>query len=87
MRERDGFDEIDVKDTKELTRVQLIKIGKRLKELRTNNGLSLNDISFYLFSNITTVDSLERGRVKNVTLLTLSKFSVFYGVPITELFN
>lgn len=87
MRERSKFDEIDVKNTKELTKEELVNIGKKLKELRVDNGLTLNDVSFFLYSNITTIEKLEKGYLSNVTLLTLSKFSVFYGVPIKELFN
>ncbi len=80
------FDEISVPEAEKLTKEQLLYIGKKLKELRITNNLTLNDIGFYLYSNISTVEKLELGKAGNVTLLTLMKFSVFYDIPIKEFF-
>ncbi len=81
------FDEISVLEAERLTKEQLILIGKKLKELRVINNLTLNDVGFYLYSNISTVEKLELGKAKNVTLLTLMKFSVFYGIPLKDFFE
>ena len=83
---RNDFDEISVKETKELTKEQLSNIGKKLKNLRVSNGLSLNDVSFYIYSNTKTVDDIELGKLNNITLLTLMKFVSFYKIPLSDLF-
>jgi len=83
---RKDFDEIDVKEVKRLTKGELERVGKNLKGLRVKNGLTLNDISFYTYSNISTVEKLEVSKLENVTLLTLMKLSVFYSIPLKDLF-
>ena len=81
------FDEISVPEVEKLTKEQLICIGKKLKGQRVKNNLTLNDVGFYLYSNISTVEKLELGKARNVTLLTLMKFSNFYNIPIKDFFE
>ena len=82
---RKEFDEISINDTKELTKDRLKLLGGKLKEIRMSSNLTLNDVAFFTYSNISTVERLELGKLKNITLLTLLKFAVFYGVSLPDL--
>jgi len=82
---KNEFAEISVKDAERITREQLIKIGKKLKEIRIKHNLTLNDVSFFTYINLDSIHRLERGKLKNTTLLTLSKFTIFYKISWEEL--
>ncbi len=79
------FDEINRSYTPELTRLELATIGKNLRKIRLKHNLTLNDTSFYTFTNQTTLWRLETGRLCNINLATLIKFCQLYHCTLIEL--
>ncbi len=84
---RKEYDEISIEEAKELTKQQLRVLGCKLKEIRLSSDLTLNDVAFFTYSNISTIERLELGKLKNITLLTLMKFIAFYGIALPDLLN
>ena len=84
---RDNFDEINVKEVKELTKNKLITLGKNIKQMREESGLTLNDLSFFSYINLDSIYRLEKGRLDNTTLLSLFKLCCFFEVELNDLLN
>ncbi len=81
-KEQHKFDEIDVRRAKELDKECLLRIGKRIRELRVEAGLSLNDLSFYSYLNLSTLQRLENGKLDNITTLSLKKLCLFFKISL-----
>lgn len=58
-------------------------IGRRLRELREERGLSMERVSF---TNGTYLPRIELGG-RNITLSTLIKLCRFYGITVTDFFR
>ncbi|UTF94737.1 helix-turn-helix transcriptional regulator [Elizabethkingia anophelis] len=65
----------------------LIRVGKRIKELRIQKGISQVDLVARMDGNIdpTNISRIEAGRT-NPTLLTLQRIAKALEVNISELF-
>ncbi|MCT3899748.1 helix-turn-helix domain-containing protein [Elizabethkingia miricola] len=65
----------------------LIQVGKRIKELRIQKGISQVDLVARMYGNIdpTNISRIEAGRT-NPTLLTLQRIANALEVNISELF-
>lgn len=87
MEKPSDFDEISLKNTKKLTYEYVEKIGINIKSLRQKNNLTQADVAFYIFSDKSLISSLERGRLKNITLFTIIKLSELFNISVEELLN
>ena len=63
---------------------EIIKFGKKLKELRLRKGLSQGDVARILGVHRSYISGLERGR-RNPSLLTVHKVAKALGVSTNEL--
>ena len=63
---------------------EIIKFGKKLKELRLRKGLSQGDVARILGVHRTYISGLERG-VRNPSLLTVQKVAKALGIKSKEL--
>lgn len=80
-----GFDEIDKKLTKNLTKEKLICIGKNVRRLRKENNLTQMDVSFYMFCDKSTISNLERGCLNNITLYSIMRLTELFDIKIEDL--
>ena len=62
------------------------KIGKRLRELRTNKGLSQEKFSYECELDRTYIASIEQGR-RNVSIANIEKISKALNISVLEFFN
>jgi len=63
---------------------EIIKFGKKLKEVRERKNLSQGDVARILGVHRTYISGLERGR-RNPSLLTVQKVAKALGVSAKEL--
>ena len=63
---------------------EIIKFGKKLKEVRLRKGLSQGDVAKILGVHRTYISGLERG-VRNPSLLTVQKVAKALGIRSKEL--
>ena len=63
---------------------EIIKFGKKLKEVRFMKGLSQGDVARILGVHRTYISGLERG-VRNPSLLTVQKVAKALGIKSKEL--
>lgn len=61
----------------------MLAIGRRLRELRVERGLSMERVSF---TNGTYLPRIELGG-RNITVSTLIKICHFYGITLTDFFR
>jgi transcriptional regulator with XRE-family HTH domain len=59
--------------------------GARVRELRTEKGISQEDLAFQSGLHRTYVSSVERGR-RNVSLVTVYRIAAALDVPVAVLF-
>jgi transcriptional regulator with XRE-family HTH domain len=64
----------------------LIKFGQRVRQLRKNNNLSQEELSFKANLHRTYIGMIERAE-KNITLVNIEKIAKALNVDIKELFN
>jgi len=64
----------------------LVKIGKRIRELRLATGLSQEKLAFKSRLDRTYIGSVERGE-RNIAIINLNKVCTALGISIAELFN
>jgi len=72
-----------------LEKSEILKlIGKRIKELRIQNGISQSDLVGRMEGNIdpTNISRIEAGRT-NPTVITLYRISEALGVKLIDLLN
>ena len=62
------------------------KVGQRIKELRTKQGLSQEEFSFRCELDRTYITSLERGK-RNISLTNLEKIANAFNMSLSEFFN
>ena len=62
------------------------KVGQRIKELRTKQGLSQEDFAFKCDLDRTYITSLERGK-RNISLENLEKIAKAFNMTLSEFFN
>ncbi|MDD4847818.1 MAG: helix-turn-helix transcriptional regulator [Bacteroidales bacterium] len=62
------------------------KVGKRLRELRTEKGLSQEKFSFECGLDRTYIAGIEQGR-RNVSIMNIEKISFAFGISISDFFN
>lgn len=62
------------------------KVGQRIKELRTKQGLSQEEFAFKCDLDRTYITSLERGK-RNISLENLEKISKAFNMTLSEFFN
>jgi transcriptional regulator with XRE-family HTH domain len=62
-------------------------IGQRLKDLRTNKGLTLEDICFDLGISFSSYFYIEKGTRNTLRLEMLCKLADFYSVPVNYFFQ
>ncbi len=62
------------------------KIGKRLKELRTELGLSQEKFSFECNLDRTYIASIEQGR-RNVSIVNIEKIAKAFNISVSDFFN
>ncbi len=63
-----------------------IKIGKRLKELRTEKGLSQEKFSFMCELDRTYIASIEQGK-RNVSIANIEKIAKALDMSVYEFLN
>lgn len=63
-----------------------VKIGKRLRELRTKKGLSQERFSFICELDRTYVASIEQGK-RNVSIANLEKIAKAFDMSVYEFFK
>ncbi|MDI9364205.1 MAG: helix-turn-helix transcriptional regulator [Flavobacterium sp.] len=64
----------------------LIKFGNRVRDLRKENGLSQEQLSFKANLHRTYIGMIERAE-KNITLVNIEKIAKALNVNIKELFD
>ena len=64
----------------------LVKVGKRVRELRSLIGLSQEKLAFKCELDRTYIGSVERGE-RNIAVINLNKICVALDISIAELFN
>jgi len=79
------FEEIDRRDCKNLTQDILENVGKKIRKMRLEGGISQLDSAFYLFAEKSFISNLENGKVKNTTLLTLVKIAELFKIKVEDL--
>ncbi len=62
------------------------KIGFRLRELRTNKGLSQEKFSFECGLDRTYIASIEQGK-RNVSIANIEKIAKAFDMSISDFFN
>lgn len=62
------------------------KVGQRIKELRTKQGLSQEEFAFKCGLDRTYITSLERGK-RNISLENLEKIASAFNMTLSEFFN
>jgi transcriptional regulator with XRE-family HTH domain len=62
------------------------KVGKRLRELRTDKGLSQEKFSFECELDRTYIASIEQGR-RNVSIANIEKIAKALNFSVSEFFN
>lgn len=62
------------------------KVGQRIKELRTKQGLSQEEFAFRCELDRTYITSLERGK-RNISLTNLEKIANSFNISLSEFFN
>lgn len=62
------------------------KVGQRIKELRTKQGLSQEEFAFRCELDRTYITSLERGK-RNISLTNLEKIAKAFNMTLSEFFN
>ncbi len=62
------------------------KVGQRIKELRTKQGLSQEEFAFKCDLDRTYITSLERGK-RNISLENLEKIAKAFNMSLSEFFN
>ena len=62
----------------------LVKFGERVREIRSQKGLSQEQLSFKADLHRTYIGMIERAE-KNITLLNIEKIAHALGVDINEL--
>lgn len=62
------------------------KIGKRLRELRTANGISQEKFSFECDLDRTYIASIEQG-CRNVSIANIEKIAKAFNISVSEFFN
>ena len=62
------------------------KVGKRIKELRQQQGMSQEEFAFKCDLDITYITSLERGR-RNVSLENLEKIAKAFNMTLSQFFD
>ena len=62
------------------------KVGQRIKELRTKQGLSQEEFAFKCDLDRTYITSLERGK-RNISLENLEKIAKAFSMTLSEFFN
>ncbi|MBU1299327.1 MAG: helix-turn-helix domain-containing protein [Bacteroidetes bacterium] len=63
-----------------------LKIGKRLKELRTKKGLSQEKFSFICELDRTYIASIEQGK-RNVSIVNIEKIAKALDLTVNEFFK
>ena len=63
-----------------------LQIGKRVKELRQSKGLSQEALAHLTELDRTYIPSIEKGE-RNVSIEVIQRFSVAFGITISELLN
>ncbi len=87
MKTTRNFDEIDVRKARVQEEDLLTKIGEKLKKLREDAGLTLLDVAFYTYVNMSTLHRLEKGKLSNITTLSLIKICLFFEIDLKDLLN
>ena len=64
----------------------LVKFGERVREIRKENGLSQEELSFKANLHRTYIGMIERAE-KNITLLNIEKIANALDVSINQLFQ
>lgn len=64
----------------------LIKFGERVREIRKENGLSQEELSFRADLHRTYIGMIERAE-KNITLVNIEKIANALEVSINEIFK
>ncbi len=62
------------------------KVGQRIKELRTKQGLSQEEFAFKCDLDRTYITSLERGK-RNISLENLEKIAKAFNMTLSEFFK
>ena len=63
-----------------------VKIGKRIKELRTQQGISQESFALDIDLDRTYIASVEAGK-RNISIVNLEKIATGFGVSLSELFK
>jgi transcriptional regulator with XRE-family HTH domain len=63
-----------------------IKVGKKIRELRTARGLSQEDLADIAGIHWSYVGQIERGK-RNLTILCLYKFAKAFNISLSELLD
>lgn len=61
----------------------LVKLGARIRSIRTKKGWTLEEVEEHGWSNWTHLQKIESG--KNITIVTLKKVASLYKVSLSDL--
>lgn len=61
----------------------LIKLGSRIRSLRTKKGWTLEQVEEHGWGNWTHLQKIESG--KNITIVTLKKVALLYKISLSDL--
>ena len=62
------------------------KVGQRIRDLRTKQGLSQEEFAFRCELDRTYITCLERGK-RNISLTNLEKIAKAFNMTLSEFFN
>lgn len=64
----------------------IIKIGDVIRRKRIEKNLTQQSLAFYIFSDKCLISEIERGRYRNITILTLFKIANILEIDIKDYF-
>ena len=64
----------------------LVRFGNRVREIRTEIGISQEQLAFEADLHRTHIGMIERAE-KNITLVNIEKLAKAFGITISELMN
>lgn len=64
----------------------IIKIGDVIRRKRLELGITQQTLAFYMLVDKSSISEIERGQVRNMTLLTLFKISSVLDIDIKDYF-
>ena len=78
-------DEVCIETANYICSEKLKQVGKNIRTMRKESGLKQRDVAFYINCDESFISAIERGKKSNITILSLTRISMFYGVNPEDL--